>query len=99
MLFIRTGPGIEPSKFVHDLLVDMAAKQIKKTRYLSRFLPVQQTCMANIPEMERVAKLVIHPQFNEPNEDGTVTKKKASLPHDERTHFSNPFLTFLYSLV
>ncbi|SAM01787.1 hypothetical protein [Absidia glauca] len=67
----ETGPGIEPSKFVHDLLVDMAAKQIKKTRYLSRFLPVQQTCMANLPEMQRVAKLVIHPQFNEPNEDGT----------------------------
>ncbi|KAI8329695.1 hypothetical protein BC941DRAFT_362367 [Chlamydoabsidia padenii] len=76
MLFIKTGPGIEPSSFVHDLLMDMAAKQIKKTRYLSRFLPVQQTCMANIPEMERVAKLVVYPQFNTPNEDGTITKKK-----------------------
>ncbi|ORZ13503.1 hypothetical protein BCR42DRAFT_330305 [Absidia repens] len=79
MLFIKTCPEIEPCRFVHDLLMDMKEKQIKKTRYLSRILPVQQTCMANLPEMERVAQLVVHPLFNTLNEDGTITSKTFSV--------------------
>ncbi|KAI8096477.1 uncharacterized protein BX664DRAFT_258908 [Halteromyces radiatus] len=79
MLFIKTCPEIEPAQFVHDILTDMAEKQIKKTRCISRILPVQRTCSANIPEMERVSKLVIHPQFNTKDDDGNIVPKVFSV--------------------
>ncbi|CAO3607296.1 unnamed protein product [Cunninghamella blakesleeana] len=64
LVFIKTCDEIEPSKFIHDILIDMQEKQVKKTRYISRLLPVQKTCHANLPEIEREAKLVISPQFS-----------------------------------
>ncbi|CAO3649954.1 unnamed protein product [Cunninghamella echinulata] len=80
MLFIRICDEIEPSKFIHDILVDMQAKQIKRTRNISRFLPVQKTCNANLNEIERVGRLIVPPQFNSnKNENDEVIPKTFSV--------------------
>ncbi|KAF7724459.1 hypothetical protein EC973_000968 [Apophysomyces ossiformis] len=55
---------------------DIMTKQLKKTRYTSRLLPVEITCPSHLPDIERVAQRVIAPQFNTPNEDGSIIPRR-----------------------
>ncbi|KAG0190683.1 hypothetical protein DFQ28_001711 [Apophysomyces sp. BC1034] len=76
VLFIKTKAPITPVSFVHHILTDIMTNQLKKTRYTSRLLPIEITCPSNLPDIERVAREVISPQFNTPNEDGSIIPRK-----------------------
>lgn len=69
---------MEPVQFVHHILTDMKKHQVKKTRYVSRLLPVEMTCQANMDDIERVARQIVTPKFNTSNEDGSITSKAVS---------------------
>ncbi|KAL1934260.1 hypothetical protein VTP01DRAFT_6442 [Rhizomucor pusillus] len=75
VIFIRTKAPVEPVQFVHHILTDMKKHQVKKTRYVSRLLPVEMTCQANMDDIERVARQIVTPKFNTSNEDGSITSK------------------------
>ncbi|KAI8380902.1 uncharacterized protein BYT42DRAFT_494806 [Radiomyces spectabilis] len=75
LAFIRTLPPIEPVQFVHSILTDINEKQIQKTRYISRFLPVEKTCQSNLPEIERVGAQVIKPKFDTVDDAGNPIVK------------------------
>ncbi|KAI7867687.1 hypothetical protein BDF14DRAFT_1800760 [Spinellus fusiger] len=72
LVFIRTVSPVEPVSFVHHILTDMNATQSQKTRHVSRLLPVEKTCKANLPEMEALAQEVVFPKFNTPDKDGKI---------------------------
>ncbi|KAI9310364.1 hypothetical protein BX666DRAFT_1840489, partial [Dichotomocladium elegans] len=75
LLFIETRNPIEPVPFVHHILTDLKETRQKKTRFVSRLLPVQTTCHANLPAIEQAAKLVLAPTFHQANDDGSRTHK------------------------
>ncbi|KAI8078192.1 uncharacterized protein B0P05DRAFT_542884 [Gilbertella persicaria] len=77
--FIRVSPPIEPVKLVHHMLTDLNEKQIKTTRYISRYLPVEQTCQANIADIEKAAKSVFKPHFSQEDQDGKLISKKFAI--------------------
>lgn len=78
VIFIRTQAPVEPVHFVNHILTDMKKQQVKKTRYISRLLPVETTCQANMEDIERVARQIVTPKFNTCNEDGSITSKAVS---------------------
>ncbi|KAI7881480.1 hypothetical protein K492DRAFT_146110 [Lichtheimia hyalospora FSU 10163] len=71
VLFIETRDPIEPVPFVHHILSDLAKTQRKRTRYVSRLLPVQTTCNANLPAIEQTSKPILAPKFHNDNEESS----------------------------
>lgn len=55
---------IEPVQFVKSILQDLESTKTQKTRFCSRFVPIQKTCAANIQEIEKTAKPLIEQVFN-----------------------------------
>ena len=76
--FIRVSPPIEPVKLVHHMLTDLDEKQIKTTRYISRYLPVEKTCQANLPDIEKAAKSVFEAHFNQKDKEDNIISRKVS---------------------
>ncbi|KAI8997539.1 hypothetical protein BDB01DRAFT_714404 [Pilobolus umbonatus] len=81
VMFLRTIPPVEPVKLVHDMLTDLDVKQLKTTRYISRFLPVEKICHSHLPDMEKAAQSLFStsPFFNEKDENGNTISKKFAL--------------------
>ncbi|KAI8367965.1 hypothetical protein EDC96DRAFT_505920 [Choanephora cucurbitarum] len=77
--FIRVSPPIEPVKLVHHMLTDLDQKQIKTTRYISRYLPVEKTCQANLPDIEKAAKSVFEAHFNQKDSEDNVISRKFAI--------------------
>lgn len=75
VLFIETRDPIEPVPFVHHILSDLAKTQRKRTRYVSRLLPVQTTCNANLPAIEQNSKPILAPKFHNDNDDEQPSSK------------------------
>jgi tRNA acetyltransferase TAN1 len=76
VIFIRTKEPIEPVKLVHTLLTDLSEKKLKKTRFISRYLPVEKTCLSTLDDIETVAKTVMAPTFQQQDDQGNVVPKK-----------------------
>ncbi|OAD66669.1 hypothetical protein PHYBLDRAFT_160554 [Phycomyces blakesleeanus NRRL 1555(-)] len=72
LAFIKTAPPVDPCAFVHQILTDMNTTQVKKTRYISRLLPVQNTCKSSLESIEQLAKELVAPKFNVPNANGEI---------------------------
>ncbi|KAI9289602.1 hypothetical protein BC943DRAFT_314751 [Umbelopsis sp. AD052] len=77
--FIRTNAPVEPVSFVHHILTDIKTTQNKRTRFVSRLLPITKTCNSNIPEIVRMAEEVFKPYFHTPGEDGKIEPKKFAI--------------------
>ncbi|KAG1438522.1 hypothetical protein G6F56_012618 [Rhizopus delemar] len=56
LTFIRASDPVEPTELIRHMLTDLNEKQLKKTRYISRYLPIEKTCHSNIPDIENTAK-------------------------------------------
>ncbi|KAI7907229.1 uncharacterized protein BX663DRAFT_465750 [Cokeromyces recurvatus] len=74
--FIRVNPPIEPVKLVHTMLSDLKEKQEKTTRFISRYLPVEKVCHANLPDIELAAKSIFKPHFDQRDDEGKLISKK-----------------------
>ncbi|KAI9016495.1 hypothetical protein CLU79DRAFT_762876 [Phycomyces nitens] len=72
LAFIKTADPVDPCAFVHHILTDMNKTQVKKTRYSSRLLPVQNTCHSNLADIEQLAAKLIQPKFHVPNAEGVI---------------------------
>ncbi|KAI8375857.1 hypothetical protein BD560DRAFT_392121, partial [Blakeslea trispora] len=79
VVFIRVSPPIEPVKLVHHMLTDLTEKQIKTTRYISRYLPVEKTCQANIPDITKTAQSVFEPHFNQKDSQDQIVSRKFAI--------------------
>ncbi|KAI8576410.1 hypothetical protein K450DRAFT_257152 [Umbelopsis ramanniana AG] len=79
VLFIRTNPPVDPVSFVHHILTDIKTTQKKRTRFVSRLLPVAKTCNSNIPEIVRMAEELFKPYFHTAGEDGKIEPKKFAI--------------------
>ncbi|KAI9495983.1 hypothetical protein BDB00DRAFT_759362 [Zychaea mexicana] len=65
VLFIKTRPPVEPVPFVHRILTDLKKDKQQRTRYTSRFLPIENTCHANMNAIEKMAELIVGPKFHD----------------------------------
>ncbi|KAG2221295.1 hypothetical protein INT45_000208 [Circinella minor] len=63
VLFIKTRSPVEPVSFVHKILTDLKEEKKQRTRYTSRFLPVENTCHANLNAIEKMAETMFKPKF------------------------------------
>lgn len=81
MLFIETRDPIEPVPFVHHILSDLAKTQRKKTRYVSRLLPVQTTCNANLNAIELHSKPILAPKFHNDDNEQPCSKAVNTFSH------------------
>ncbi|KAH8549726.1 hypothetical protein BGW37DRAFT_95460 [Umbelopsis sp. PMI_123] len=79
VLFIRTNPPIEPVSFVHHIMTDIKATQKKRTRFVSRLLPVEKTCNANLPEITRLAEDLFKSHFHTAGDEGKIEPKKFAI--------------------
>ncbi|RKP03165.1 hypothetical protein CXG81DRAFT_5131, partial [Caulochytrium protostelioides] len=61
--FCEVQPPVDPARIVTSLCETLAQAPQPMTRYTSRALPIQATCMANLPEMVRIAKLLFQKHF------------------------------------
>ncbi|KAI8874646.1 hypothetical protein K501DRAFT_204286 [Backusella circina FSU 941] len=76
MVFIRTKEPIEPVKFVHTILTDLSEKKLKKTRFISRYLPVEKTCTSTVDDIENASKTVMEAKFGVKDDQGNIIPKK-----------------------
>ncbi|KAI9264590.1 hypothetical protein EDC94DRAFT_517172 [Helicostylum pulchrum] len=76
VVFIRTTPPVEPVKLVHHMLTDLNKTQLKTTRYISRYLPVEKTCQAHIEDIENSAKQIFGPHFSQKNSEGELISRR-----------------------
>ncbi|KAI8973661.1 thump domain-containing protein [Mycotypha africana] len=74
--FIRTFAPIQPVHLVHYMLNDIHENKVKRTRHISRFLPVEKACYANIEDIEKAAQHIFEPHFNQKDAEGHVIPKK-----------------------
>jgi hypothetical protein len=58
------------------MLTDLNEKQLKKTRYISRYLPIQKTCQSNLSDIENVGKELFPPYFDQKDNEGNLLTKK-----------------------
>ncbi|KAI9270671.1 thump domain-containing protein [Phascolomyces articulosus] len=63
VLFIKARPPVEPVQFVHKILTDLKEDKKQRTRYTSRFLPVENTCHANLNAIEKMAEPIFESKF------------------------------------
>lgn len=59
IVFSKIKPSIDPVFFLHSLLSEMQSKGLKKTRYTSRILPVQDTCLGKLDDILEMSKRLI----------------------------------------
>lgn len=78
VVFIRTTPPVEPVKLVHHMLTDLNKTQLKTTRYISRYLPVEKTCQAHIEDIENSAKQIFGPHFSQKNSEGELISRRVT---------------------
>ncbi len=76
MAFIRATDPVEPVELIHYMLTDLNEKQLKKTRYISRYLPIQKTCQSNLSDIENVGKELFPPYFDQKDNEGNLLTKK-----------------------
>ncbi|KAI8815315.1 hypothetical protein BJ742DRAFT_11919 [Cladochytrium replicatum] len=62
-VFIQMPPSIDPPSFIHRLLTELAAEGKKKTRYITRLVPISNISHASIPAITKMAKVVLEPEF------------------------------------
>ncbi|CEI97352.1 hypothetical protein RMCBS344292_11487 [Rhizopus microsporus] len=79
LVFIRATDPVEPVNLIHTMLTDMHEKQLKKTRYISRYLPIQKTCHANLPEIINTGKQLFPPYFEQKDDEGKLIVKKFAI--------------------
>ena len=108
MVFIRATDPVEPVNLIHTMLTDMHEKQLKKTRYISRYLPIQKTCHANLPEIINTGKQLFPPCFEQKDDEGKLIAKKVYIYiyiynlkkyHDTNTSFYSSLLYVEYVIV
>ncbi|CAO3622700.1 unnamed protein product [Mucor hiemalis] len=76
VVFIRCIPPINPVKLVHHMLTDLDKTQTKTTRYISRYLPVEKACQANIEDIEGSARKIFEAHFNQKDDQGELIPRK-----------------------
>lgn len=74
--FIRCSYPVKPVKLVHHMLTDLNEKQTKTTRYISRYLPVEKACHADIADITVAAKSIFEPHFSQKDSEGNLVSKK-----------------------
>ncbi|CAO3702336.1 unnamed protein product [Rhizopus stolonifer] len=79
LTFIRASDPVEPTELIHHMLTDLNEKQLKKTRYISRYLPIEKTCHSNIPDIENTAKDLFPKYFEEKDSEGNLMVKKFAI--------------------
>ncbi|ORY93817.1 hypothetical protein BCR43DRAFT_461136 [Syncephalastrum racemosum] len=72
LTFIKTKHPIQPVDLVHRILSDLERDQKPRTRYTSRLLPVQKTCLADTEKMQNLASKLLVPVMDAPAEDGSL---------------------------
>ncbi|KAI0224966.1 hypothetical protein L0F63_005534 [Massospora cicadina] len=70
--YLMVRDPIEPVSFVHRLLNRVLETGITGTRYISRLLPLSDTCYANMKDIEHLATKLLEPDFRTP--DPTTNK-------------------------
>jgi tRNA acetyltransferase TAN1 len=58
------------------MLTDLNKTQTKTTRYISRYLPVEKACQANIEDIEGSAKKIFEPHFRQKDEQGEIIPRR-----------------------
>ncbi|KAG1305710.1 hypothetical protein G6F64_008163 [Rhizopus arrhizus] len=79
LAFIRATDPVEPVELIHYMLTDLNEKQLKKTRYISRYLPIQKTCQSNLSDIENVGKELFPPYFDQKDNEGNLLTKKFAI--------------------
>ncbi|KAK5664997.1 hypothetical protein QVD99_008532 [Batrachochytrium dendrobatidis] len=64
LVFMRTAAPVQPEQFVTHILDDLLTKNLKRTRFTSRIVPLTDTCFANVPDMTALAKKITAPFFS-----------------------------------
>eukprot|EP00842_Homolaphlyctis_polyrhiza_P001637 jgi/Hompol1/2474/HPOL_000093-RA len=62
-LFNEVTEPVEPVDFVTRILDDLQTKGLKRTRYTSRLMPIEDTCFANENDMKAMATKLIAKHF------------------------------------
>lgn len=75
VLFIKVDKKIDTVDFVHRMLLDMKETNTKKTRFCSRFLPVQEITLANLDDIQKGAEKLAKPKFHTPDPDGNIPSR------------------------
>jgi tRNA acetyltransferase TAN1 len=57
-------------------MTDIKTTQKKRTRFVSRLLPVEKTCNANLPEITRLAEDLFKSHFHTAGDEGKIEPKK-----------------------
>lgn len=78
--FIKTKHPIQPVDLVHRILSDLERDQKSRTRYTSRLLPVQKTCLADTEKMQNLASRLLVPVMDAPADDGSLPSRTVR-PH------------------
>jgi tRNA acetyltransferase TAN1 len=60
------------------MLTDLNQSQQKTTRYISRYLPVEKTCQADLENIEGAAKQIFDLHFNQKDDQGEIISKRVS---------------------
>lgn len=60
------------------MLTDLNEKQTKTTRYISRYLPVEKACHADIADITIAAKSIFEPHFSQKDSEGNIIPKKVN---------------------
>lgn len=63
------------------MLTDLDKTQTKTTRYISRYLPVEKACQANIEDIEGSARKIFEAHFNQKDDQGELIPRKVSSQH------------------
>ncbi|KAJ3000675.1 hypothetical protein HDV02_004360 [Globomyces sp. JEL0801] len=62
-VFIRVHPSLNPSDFIHKLLSQFFKLKVKKTRFCSRLIPLNNTCFATMREIKLMAEILLKDYF------------------------------------
>ncbi|KAI9248076.1 hypothetical protein BY458DRAFT_483784 [Sporodiniella umbellata] len=78
LAFIRVTDPIEPTYLVRHMLTDLNEKQLKKTRFISRYLPIEKSCHSNMPDIISTGKDLFSHYFSAKDaQDHLIIKKFA----------------------
>lgn len=61
------------------MLTDLNEKQLKTTRYISRYLPVEKVSHSNLEDIQAAAKVIFEPHFSQKDSEGNLIKKKVCI--------------------
>lgn len=60
------------------MLTDLDKTQTKTTRYISRYLPVEKACQANLDDIEGSARKIFEPHFTQKDDQGQLIPRRVS---------------------